>query len=79
MAAIIRHRSQIPLADRRRNLACDRGFHGRADRIQNHLFSLTDESLGAGACMPASIRLTVFGAVEPGPPGATVGWSRFGH
>jgi hypothetical protein len=34
--------SEIPLVDGRWKLAFHRGFHGRADRIQNHLFSLTD-------------------------------------
>jgi hypothetical protein len=39
--ATICTRSQIPLADGRWKLACNRGFYGRADRIQNHLFSGT--------------------------------------
>jgi hypothetical protein len=33
--------SQIPLADDRWKLAFDLGFQDRADRMQNHLFSLT--------------------------------------
>jgi hypothetical protein len=36
-------RLEIPLSYRRRKLAFGRGFQGQADRIQNHLFSLTAE------------------------------------
>ena len=48
--AIIRTCSQIPLADGRWKLAFHRGFHAPADRIQNHLFSLTaDGTMTFGA------------------------------
>jgi hypothetical protein len=45
--------SQIPLADGRWKLAWHRGFYGQADRIQNHLFSLTIR--GCGKIAPHSV------------------------
>ena len=42
--ATVRRRSEIPLADRRLELASDRDFQPSTDRIQNHQFSGTDRA-----------------------------------
>ena len=50
--------SEIPLADGRRKLAFDLGFHSPVGRVQNHLFSDTD------GCLTGATTLTeVTGAV----------------